>query len=88
VRVGIEQGVFEVCDVGIIQGKLALQGTIGYAPTPPQHVEGLVQDLLKGHACPSTPARYPDKETSPKAAQYASGIKELNSPGLVRDQGY
>ncbi len=54
VGVGIEHGVFEVCDVGIIQGKLALQGTIGHAPTPPQHVEGLVQDLLKGHlALPS-----------------------------------
>jgi hypothetical protein len=33
--VGIEQGVFEVCEVGIIQTKLALQGTIGHAPTMP-----------------------------------------------------
>jgi hypothetical protein len=33
--VGIEHGVFEVCDVGIIQGKLALQGTVGHTPTPP-----------------------------------------------------
>ena len=50
VGVGIEQGVFEVCEVGIIQAKLALQGAIGDAPTTPQHVKGLVQNLLKGHA--------------------------------------
>jgi hypothetical protein len=57
VGVGIEHGIFEVCDVSI-KAKLALQGAIGHAPTP-LHVKDLVQDLLKGH--PALPPAWPFK---------------------------
>src|SRR6266567_1332134 len=59
-------GVFEVCDVGLIQGKLALQGAISHAPTPPQYVKGLIEDLLKSHlALPSCMALIKSTPSSP-----------------------
>jgi hypothetical protein len=47
--------VFQVFQVGVVQVELPLEGAIGHASTASQHVEGLIQDLLKSHTCFSIP---------------------------------
>src|SRR5262249_25263028 len=52
-RVGKEEFIFEIAEGVFVQLKLPLESPISHTPTPLEHVEGLVQDLLKSHPYPS-----------------------------------
>src|SRR6266446_1505990 len=44
---------FEILEVGVVEMKLALEGTIRHTPPALEHGNRLVEDLLKGHRQPS-----------------------------------
>ncbi len=46
-RVSVEHGLFEVCEVVVIKGKRPLEGAIRYPPLALEHGDGLLQDLLE-----------------------------------------
>ena len=46
VRVGIEQGLFEVLQVGLSTGKLAHQRPVGDASLPLEHRDRRIENLL------------------------------------------
>jgi hypothetical protein len=45
-RVGVEQLVLEIVEDVLVQGKLPLEGAIGYPAAPLKPSDGLVEDLL------------------------------------------
>jgi hypothetical protein len=49
----IEDGLFEVLQIGVIQVELALEGAIRDTAQALEHRDGLCQDLLECHRCPS-----------------------------------
>jgi hypothetical protein len=59
--VGVEEFILERLQVVVVQTELQLEGTISHAAAVPQHVEGLVQGLLKGHGLPSVFLRFPPR---------------------------
>src|SRR5713101_1584718 len=50
---GKEDGVFEILQVVILNGKLALQGAIGDPAMLVQHGDGLAEDLIERHSSSS-----------------------------------
>jgi hypothetical protein len=61
--IGVEQRVFEIGEVVLVEGKLALQGAIGDPAMLVQHGDGLAEDLIERHsgssACGVTPQDAP-----------------------------
>ena len=49
----VQEFVLQRCQVRVIQLELELEGPVGYATTPLEHGDRLVEDLLKGHRPPS-----------------------------------
>jgi hypothetical protein len=49
----LDEFLLQIFQIGIVKMKLAFEGTIGQAPTPPQHIDRLIQNLLKSHCRPS-----------------------------------
>ena len=58
-RVSVEHGLFEVCEVVVIEGKLPLEGAIRYPPLALEHGDRLLQDLLERHGVSSTSVSVP-----------------------------
>jgi len=50
---GIEQGLFEVLQIGLVHGKLAQERPVGHASLPLEHRDRRIEDLLEGHVSPS-----------------------------------
>src|SRR4029434_5276458 len=63
---GKEDGVFEILQVVILNGKLALQGAIGDPAMLMQHSDGLAEDLIERHYGSSV-CRVPPQGTSTAA---------------------
>ena len=55
----LDDFVFQVIEVGIIEIELPLESTISQAATALQHGNRLLQDLLERHRCPSISGREP-----------------------------
>jgi hypothetical protein len=88
---GKEDGVFEILQVVILNGKLALQGAIGDPAMLVQHGDGLAEDLIERHSsssvCGVTPqgastAAYHTR--TPAGAPWMAGKQGAARPARAR----
>src|SRR5262245_56923453 len=52
-RMRVEQSIFHVCEILVIQIELPLESAISEAPLALEHGDRLVEELLKSHCPPS-----------------------------------